>query len=91
MPVVVRRVKTSTRLKHTAKPLRSLPSISAEMLTVAVCSHADRGTCVDGVSSHSGDYDPGFRETDIDGDKVCEILDDCDACPVVRAVETRYV
>ena len=38
------------------------------------------GTCVDGVSSYSGEYDLGFRETDIDGDKLCECLDDCGAC-----------
>ena len=42
VPVVMRRVKTSPRLKHTAKPMRILPSISAEMLTIAVCTHADR-------------------------------------------------
>ena len=29
-----------------------------------------RGTCVDVVSSHSCDCDPGFKETDIDGGKV---------------------
>ena len=47
-------------VKHTAKPMRIPPSISAEMLTIAVCTHAGpRGTCVDGVSSHSGEYDPG--------------------------------
>ena len=42
MLVVMRRVKTSPRLKHTAKPMRIPPSISAEMLTIAVCTHADR-------------------------------------------------
>ena len=35
-------VKASPRLKHTAKPLRIQPSISAETLTIAVCTHADR-------------------------------------------------
>ena len=39
---VLQRVKTRPRLKHTAKPMRILPSISAEMLTIAVCTHADR-------------------------------------------------
>ena len=50
-----------------------------------------RGTCVDGVSSNSCDCDPGFQETDIGGDKVCENIDDCGACSVVQAMETRCV
>ena len=92
VPLVMRRGKTSTRLKHTAKPMKISP--------VHQCRNVDdcrmhtcgpRGTCVDGVSSHSGDYDPGFRETDIDGDTVCENLDDCGDCSVVRAMETRCV
>ena len=42
VPVVTRRVKTRPCLKHTAKPMRFLPSINAEMLKIAVCTHADR-------------------------------------------------
>ena len=82
--------ETRARLKHTAKPMRISPmSISAEMLTIAVCTHADRAErAFDGVHSPSGDCDPGFRETDIDGDKLCENLDDCGACSIVRAMET---
>ena len=38
------------------------------------------GTCVDGVNSYSCDCDPGFQETDIDVDEVCENLDDCGDC-----------
>ena len=83
VPVVTRRVKASPRLKHTAKPLR--------IHSVHQCRNVDdyrmhtcgpRGTCVDGVSSYSGEYDPGFRETDIDGDKLCENFDDCAACSI---------
>ena len=51
-----------------------------------------RGTRVDGVNSHSCDCDPGSQEKDIDGDKVCEKnIDDCGACSIVRATETRCV
>ena len=40
---IVRRAKIRPRLKHTAKPLGIFsPSIIAEMLTIAVCTHADR-------------------------------------------------
>ena len=71
---VMRRAKTRPRLKHTAKSLNiSPPSISADMLTIAVCTHADSAEC-----------DPGFQETDIDGDKVSENIDDCGDCSVFR-------
>ena len=53
-------------------------SISAEMLTIAVCATCGpHRTCVDGVSSYSCDCDPAFREMDIDGEKVCGNIDDC--------------
>ena len=59
------------------------------MLTTAACTHADRAERasmgVDGVSTHRCDCDPGSEEKDIDGDKVCVNLDDCDACLIVRA------
>ena len=61
------------------------------MLTIAVCTSRPLGTCVDGVISHSCDCDPGFQEKDIDGDKVCQKLDDCGDCSVVRAMEARCV
>ena len=68
-----------------------------ENFTVHQCRNVDdcrvhtcgpRGTCVDGVS---GDYDPGFWETDIDGGKLCENLDDCDACSILQAMETGCI
>ena len=33
-----------------------------------------RGTCVDGVNSHSCDCDPGFQWKDIDGDAIVVIV-----------------
>ena len=46
--------------------------------------------CVDGVNLFSCECDPGFQETDIDGDKVCENIDICCDCSVFR-VEKRCV
>ena len=63
---VVVQKKTRPRLKHAAKPMKISP--------VHQCGNVDdcrmhtcgpRGTCVDGVSLHSGDNDPGFPETEI--------------------------
>ena len=45
--------ETRPRLKHTAKPVIISPSISAEMLTIAVCTHADRAERAPMVSIHS--------------------------------------
>ena len=71
---VMRRATTRPRLKHTAKPLGIFtPSISSEILTIAACTHVD----VDGVNSYSCDCDPGFQETEVDGEKVCGNIDDC--------------
>ena len=84
--------ETRPRLKHTAKPMRISP--------VHKCRNVDdcrmhtcgpRGTCVDGVNSYSCDHDPGFQQTDIDGDKLCENIADCGACSIVQAMETRCV
>ena len=48
------------------------------MLTIAVCATCGpHGKCDDCVKSQSCDCDPGFQETDIDGEKVCENIDDC--------------
>ena len=67
---VMRRTETRPRLKHTAKPKK--------VSSVHHCRHVDdcrmhtcgpRGTWVGGVNSYSCDCDPGFQETDIDGDK----------------------
>ena len=67
--------------------MRIPPSIGAEMLTIAVCTHAD---CAERASMVSGDCDPGFWEADIDGDELCENPDACGNCSVVRT-ETRCV
>ena len=73
------RLKARPRLKHNAKPMRIPPSIIAEMCRLPYAHCGLGGTCVDDVNSYSCDCDPGFRETDIDGDKVCENLDECGA------------
>ena len=89
---VVVQKKTRPRLKHTAKPMKISPvrqCRNVDDCRVHICG--PRGTCVDGVSSHSCDYDLGFPEADIDGDKLCENFDDCGACSVARAMETRCV
>ena len=46
------------------------PSISAEMVTIAVHTCGLHGTCVDGVNSYSCECDPQFQEMDIDGDQM---------------------
>ena len=50
-------------MKHTAKPLGIFPpSISAEMLAIAACTHVHRTERASMVNSHSCDCDPGFQE-----------------------------
>ena len=76
MMQVTRRAKTRPRLKHTSKPL-SISSVhqysNFDDCRVRKCG--PHGTCVDCVNSYSCDCDPGFQETDIDEEKVCENLD----------------
>ena len=54
----MRRAKTRPRLEHTAKQMRISPSIGEEMLTITVCTHANR--------AERAYCDPRFQETDID-------------------------
>ena len=56
----------------------TIPSFVA---TVEFCTE----TCVDGVGSDSCKCDLGFRETDIDGEEVCGIID-CDVFDVVSSL-----
>ena len=75
---VMRRAKTRPRLKQTAKPTGIFLRPSVGMLTIAVCATCGPHVpCVDGVKSQSCHCDPEFQETDIDGEKVCENIDDC--------------
>ena len=52
----------------------SPPSIIAEMLTIAVCTHADRKN-VRRWSQFVCDL--GFLETEVDGEKICGNIHDC--------------
>ena len=60
-------------LEHVAKPLGNsfLPSISAEMLTIATCTHVQR---MERASSVSCDCNPGFQETVVDEKRCVEML-----------------
>ena len=50
-------------MKHTAKPLGIFtPSISAELLTIAACTHVHRTERASMVNLNSCDCDPGFQE-----------------------------
>ena len=51
--------------------------VSRDDCVVGGHSGGPHGTCVDGVDSYSCDCDPGLQETDIDGEDVCGIIDDC--------------
>ena len=72
---VMRRATPRPLLKHTAKPLGIFPpSISAEMFTIAACTHVHRTERASVVNSHSCDCDPGFQETEVDERRCGEIL-----------------
>ena len=76
------RVKSRPRLKHTAKPTRTSPVHQCRNFDdCCVHTRGPRGKCVDGVGSYSCDCDPGFRETDIDGDELRENLRDVVCIP----------
>ena len=85
--------ETRPRLKHTVQPMRSSSIHQCRHVDDLPYAHmrdcAERG--VGGVDSYSCDKDPGFQQTDIDGDELCETLDDCGICSIVRAMETRCV
>ena len=83
-------------LKHIAKPLGNsfLPSISAEMLTIATCTHVHRTDRASSVNSHSCDCNPGFQETVVDEKRCVEMSravhnknadPDCSGCISVRS------
>ena len=63
-------------LEHIAKPLGSsfTPSISAEMLAIATCTHVHRTERASMVNSHSCDCNPGFQETVVDEKRYVEML-----------------
>ena len=65
------------------------PSISAEMLTIAVCTRADRAERASMVSVPTVVLE--IQETDIDRENDVKNPDDSDARLTVRAMETRCV
>ena len=69
MSFVTRR-ENRPRLRHTAKPTRFSPFISAEMLTIAACTRADRAERASMMSVPTDVR--GIQEADIDGDEQCE-------------------
>ena len=66
-------------MKHAAKPLGIFPSVhhcrNVDDCRAHTC--VPHGTCFDGANSYSCDCDPGFQETEVDGEKVCGNIDDC--------------
>ena len=87
---VMRRVKTRPRETH-CKPVRISPSISAEMLTIAVCTHAGRADVRRWCQFAQLWLRSWIPETNINGNELCENLDECGDWSVVRAMETTCV
>ena len=76
-------------MKYTAKPLGIFsPSISAEMLAIAACTHVHRTERASMVNSQSCDCDPGSGK--VDGEKVCGNIDHCGGVSCVDKLQLAW-
>ena len=92
VPVVMRRVKRSPRLKHTAKPLRISPVHQCRNFDdcrMHTCGRAERASMVSVRTVVVVILDSGRRTST--AISYVKTLDDCGACSIVRAMETRCV